>query len=344
MIEKMWEILTTLTEESQQAALSKCAELGLDTNRGVVPLDESFLNLNAVRITLIDAIEKKKLIQLPVTVQKILIANLEAISKQQTGLIAGTDEVVNLANSIEQLHAAIWQYGLNNLSDEMLGYQTKLNQLKNMELEAKDLKRTLDAGVKLKVALEKLLEDITVQGEEAKKVASAAASAASSADEELVHISDAGQKAAALLAVIQQNETSTTQQLAAANSSVAQIAVHEAKITEFFGRINEYRAVINTVEEDAIKAVKKNKDDTGVLVSKLVTLEDQIKEQLQKATGVSLFHSFGTRQGALSNSKKLWLWIIAFLVLASIALPMYVLKTSTDMNMEFFLEGVRNFV
>lgn len=338
MIEKMWEILTTLTEESQQAALSKCAELGLDTNRGVVPLDESFLNLNAVRITLIDAIEKKKLIQLPVTVQKILIANLEAISKQQTGLIAGTDEVVNLANSIEQLHAAIWQYGLNNLSDEMLGYQTKLNQLKNMELEAKDLKRTLDAGVKLKVALEKLLEDITVQGEEAKKVASAAASAASSADEELVHISDAGQKAAALLAVIQQNETSTTQQLAAANSSVAQIAVHEAKITEFFGRINEYRAVINTVEEDAIKAVKKNKDDTGVLVSKLVTLEDQIKEQLQKATGVSLFHSFGTRQGALSNSKKLWLWIIAFLVLASIALPMYVLKTSTDMNMEFFLK------
>lgn len=338
MIKKMWEILTTLTEESQQAALLKCVELGLDPNRGVVSLDESFINLNAVRISLIDAIEKKKLIQLPVTVQKILIENLEAISKQQVGLIAGIDEVVNLANSIEQLNAAIWQYGLHNLSDEVLGYQTKLNQLKSLELEAKELKQTLNAGVKLKTTLEKLLDDITAQGEEAKKVASAAALAANRADDELVRISDAGQKAAALLAVIQQNETSATQQLAAANLSVAEVVAHEAKITEFFGRINEYREAIDTVEDNAIKAVKKNKDDTEVLVTTLEALEDQIKEQLQKATGVSLFHSFGTRQGALSHSKKLWLWIIAGLIFAAIALPVYVLNTTTDMNMEFFLK------
>ena len=338
MIEKMWEILTTLTEESQQAALLKCAELGLDTNRGFVSLDESFINLNEIRTTLIDAIEKKKLIQLPITVQKLLIANLEAISRYQVGLITGTDEVVNLANSIEQLNTAIWQYGLHNLSDEVLGYQTKLNQLKNLELEAKDLKRTLDAGIKSKVALEALLGDITVQGEEAKKVAIAATTASNSANDELGKILDAGQKAAALLTVIQQNEISATQQLAIANASVAGIAAHEQKITEFFGRINEYRTAIDTVEDEAKKSVKTNKEETNTLVSKLVALEGQIKEQLQKATGVSLFHSFGTRQEALSKSKKMWLWIIAGLVVASIVLTIYVLKTTTDMNIEFFLK------
>ena len=106
----MWEILTTLTEESQQAALSKCKELGLDPNRGVVSLDESFINLNSARSILMDAIEKKKLIQLPITVQKTLISYLEAISKYQAGLTTGTT-VVNLVNAIEQLNAAIWQYG-----------------------------------------------------------------------------------------------------------------------------------------------------------------------------------------------------------------------------------------
>ena len=73
MIEKMWEILTTLTEESQQAALSKCTELNLDTNGGVVSLDESFVNLSAVRIILMDAIEKKKLIQLLSQSRKYLL-------------------------------------------------------------------------------------------------------------------------------------------------------------------------------------------------------------------------------------------------------------------------------
>ena len=35
-----------------------------DTNRGIISLDESFINLSAARIILADAIEKQKLIQL----------------------------------------------------------------------------------------------------------------------------------------------------------------------------------------------------------------------------------------------------------------------------------------
>lgn len=46
MIDRMWEILTTLTEESKKAALAKCVELSLDTNRGEVSLDESYINLH----------------------------------------------------------------------------------------------------------------------------------------------------------------------------------------------------------------------------------------------------------------------------------------------------------
>ena len=74
MIDRLWEILTTLTEESKRAALAKCVELGLDTNRGEVPLDESYINLNSAVIILKDAIEQRKLIQLPITIQTVLVA------------------------------------------------------------------------------------------------------------------------------------------------------------------------------------------------------------------------------------------------------------------------------
>ena len=103
MIEKIWEILTRLTDEAHIAAVSKCKELGFDPNRGLVSLEESFSNLNAARSILTDAIEKSKLIQLPITIQKVLLGQLETISTSLTALNSGTDEVVNLVDRIEQL-------------------------------------------------------------------------------------------------------------------------------------------------------------------------------------------------------------------------------------------------
>lgn len=338
MIQRMWEILTTLTEESQQAALSKCAELGLDPNRGVVSLDESFINLNLSRSSLMDAIEKKKLIQLPITVQKTLTSHLEAISKYQAGLIAGTDEVVNLVNAIEQLNTAIWQFGLHNLSDEVLGYQSKLNQLKNLEVEAKRLKRELDAGVKLKESLERLSGDATKQNESLQRLVTGAGESANKANEELVRISDSSQKASALLITIQQNETTSTQQLAATKASNAEIAALEKRIKEFYALVDEYRTKISTTSDDARNAIQENKGETDKLISTLRDLEDQIKTQIQKATGFSLFHSFQTRQEVLSKSKRYWVWALAGLVVASIGLSIYVIYTTTDINAAFFLK------
>ena len=108
MIERISEILTTLTDESQKAALDQCAEKGFDTKRGIVSLDESFINLNSAKYILSDAIENERLVQLPITVQKALLSHLESVSRSLTSLVNGTDEVANLANYIEQLNAAIW--------------------------------------------------------------------------------------------------------------------------------------------------------------------------------------------------------------------------------------------
>lgn len=338
MIERMWEILTTITEESQQAALTKCKELGLDPNRGIVSLDESFINLNSAVFILKDAIEKKKLIQLPLTIQKSITSHLEAISKHQTGLISGIDEVVNLANAIEQLNAAIWQYGLHNLSDEVLGYQSKLNQLKALEVEAKRLKRELDAGVRAKENLNQLLNDAGKQSESLQKLVTSAGEAATKASEELARATDSSQKSAALLVTIQQNEATSKQQLATTTTSNAEVSALEKKIKEFYAKVDEYRTKITSTSDDARSAVQENKTETDKLVSTLKVLEDQIKAQIQKATGYSLFHSFQTRQEALRKSKRYWVGALAGLVVASIGLSLYVIHTTNNIDAAFFLK------
>src|SRR5260370_6216580 len=124
---RIWSICTTLTDEAMAVASVKAKELGFDPNRGLVPLPESFINLSSARSILEDAIEKQKLVHLPITVQKELLANLETISKSLQGLTGGVDEVANLTAAIEALNTSIWKYGLHNLSDQVLCYQKKLN-------------------------------------------------------------------------------------------------------------------------------------------------------------------------------------------------------------------------
>lgn len=334
----MWELLTTLTEESQSAVLAKCKELSFDPNRGVVPLDESFINLNTARQILMDAIEKRKLIQLPITVQTTLYGYLEDIYRFQTGLVSGADEVVNLANAIEQFNTSIWQYGLNNLSEEVLGYQTKLNQLKNQELELKRLKSELENGLTLRNELARLLDEMKHATETLQSTLATAEDSARKIAESLSRTTEADQRAAVILAAVQQNESHAIQLLSNTKTSNAEVTSLEGKIKEFYGLVDQYRSKIITSTENAEKAIEVNKAETETLISNLKKLEDQIKVQIQKATGFSLFHSFQTRQEALATSKRLWVIALVVLVLASIGLTMFVIRTTTDINVAFYLK------
>ena len=134
-------IATTLTDDAQNAALRKCKELNFDTNKGMISLEETLINLSAARDILLDAAEKGKLIQLPLRLQYSLYDQTQRIAQQLTSLVNGTDEVVNLVNSVEDITASIWQYNLHNLSSEVLGLHNKMNQLKSQETRIRRVSR-----------------------------------------------------------------------------------------------------------------------------------------------------------------------------------------------------------
>lgn len=246
MINKMWGLLETFTDESQRAALFKCDELGFDKNSGEVSLDVSYINLRLARDILKDAIKEKKLIQLPITIQKIIFASLEKIAACEAKLIEGSDEVGNLSEAIEGLYTEIWQYGLHNLSDEIIGYQTKMNQLKNMELATEEAKKKLEEGILVKENLEQIL-------------------------------GEAGNHSELLQAHVTNAKTSATE----ANNAFAQTLETNQKTLESFKTVLQCEKTSNDliktskINDDEILSMKKKSD---ALILELTSLKDELEE------------------------------------------------------------------
>jgi chromosome segregation ATPase len=257
MTESIWEKLNTVTADAQNAAVAKAKDSKFDLNKGQITMDESFINLNDDIATLRDAIQKKKLQQLPISLQRSLHDDIEKISKCLTSLAAGTDEVINLTDAIEVLHTDIWKLGLQLLSDEYLGYQTKLNQIKNLEIELGKLKASLEHGITTKSELESILAsakktdlDLTSQLDtlklSVKKV---------SEDSEKIQTSE--QAAAASLKIVQTNQETIAGQLSSTTASSGEISALETRIKDFYKNIDEYRASIDTTTTTATSTVKK---------------------------------------------------------------------------------------
>ncbi len=272
MIDQIFEKINSLSEEAQNAAIQKATELKFDLNKGGVPLIESFSNLNLVRATLKDAIEKQKLVQLPITLQKELSEQFNNVARFLTGLAAGTDEVVNLTNAIEKLNTIVWQWGLHNLSDEFLGYQTKLNQVKQLEVELQNLRVELLKGLALKENLNIAVTQAEGSNNSLKETLAAAETSKKSAEENAKKVTEAQEKASASLTDINQKQVTSTTQSAKATESASAITAIEEKIKEFFKEIEAYKKTIGDTSTEAKTTVQTNNDDAKKLTVKLTEL------------------------------------------------------------------------
>jgi chromosome segregation ATPase len=433
-LSQIWSISTTLTEEAVAAALKKCKDAGFDQNRGLVPLQESFINLLSARGILEDAIEKQKLVQLPITVQKELLSNLQTISRSLQGLSDGTDEVVNLANSIELLNTSIWKFGLHNLSDEVLGHQKKLNQIKSQEVQLSkaiaELATAQQAAAKAVSAASEVEQKKTEALAALEQVKQSNASSAALAEQ----IKETGGKISAVYSTIQQQEKQSGELASSIKTANNELTAIDASIRKFYGEVEEHRRKISQTGEDAASlirtseaAVKKlvdgatdnigaaveslhetersvtdkltneinskaletkealaklssetqaanvnfqaevgtkltakleqvgaassklhtdaqskleeletklnqrssetigtNQKKTDVLIDELAKLKDQIREQIQQATGFQLFGAFQSRQNEIAKSKNRWVWAIAALVVISAGVTIWI--------------------
>jgi hypothetical protein len=268
-LSRVWSICTTLTDEAMGVASARAKELGFDPNRGLVPLPESFINLSSAGSIIEDAIEKQKLVQLPITVQRELLANLETISKSLQGLASGVDEVVNLTTAIEALNTAIWKYGLHNLSDQVLGYQKKLNQLKNQELQISKVVTLLEGASGAIEKANAAAAETEQQKNSALALLEQVKQSAVASTSLLEQVKDVSTKAGAFFATIQQNEKQSGELTAAIKTANNELFALDGSVRKFYGEVDEYRRKITKTSDDASKlitasesAVKKLTEDT----------------------------------------------------------------------------------
>lgn len=434
LLSQIWSISTTLTDEAMNAAQKKCVEMGFDPNRGVVSLQETFINLSSGRAILEDAIEKNKLSQLPITVQRETLSNLSAISKSIQGLTAGVDEVVNLVNSVEALNTSIWKYGLHNLSDQVLGYQKKLNQLKNLDVQLNKGISDLDAAQKAAEKAAVAANEIDQKRTEALAALDQIRQAGTTSEALVGQIKEAGTQSAALHSTIQQQEKLSGELTSNIKTASNELVSLDASIKKFYGEVEDYRTKINKTTEDAAELVRSSRADfekltidvnarvddaltsfhkdgtsitkeltnkvdthssdtnqklanlievaktdlaglrqdsesrlqaaiaedtkataklitdtqtkidglekqlsqrssetieandqkTGALTEELAKLEERIREQIQQATGFTLFGAFQARQNQIATSKKLWAIAILALVIISAGVTVWI--------------------
>lgn len=250
-IAEMWKLSTTLSDEAVNAAEAKAKANNFNVDRGEITFSELSINLRAAREVLRDAIEKQKLIQLPITVQKDILSNLQSINRALQGIMSNSDEIVNLGDGVEALNASIWKYGLHNLSEQVLGHQTKLNQLKRQEVEAKKLFDVLEQG-RLKAAeLVAIVENATASREQIEKALQSAQTEASSISATQQQTQGDLTKIQQHAQVAQQAETQLVQLAATAKASITEITPLEASIKAFFSEVDAYRQRIASSTDEA---------------------------------------------------------------------------------------------
>jgi chromosome segregation ATPase len=288
-------VATTLTDDAQNAALRRCKELSFDTNKGLISLEETLINLSSARDILLDAVEKGKLIQLPLRLQYSLYEQIQRIAQQLTSLVNGTDEIVNLVNSVEDITASIWQYNLHNLSGEVLGLHNKMNQLKSQETRIRQVSREAEEFSALEESAKRSLGQISEIASVATALGGSLQNTADEIRNTLSKVSEQGQKVAGVAAQVDQHETTAMQQLAGAKQAAADTEVIAKKSKEMRSEIDTSREalqdlmtraqeLLSSTQTAASEQLSESKTQSDELVSTTTASVSTLTKQLQQAT------------------------------------------------------------
>lgn len=277
-------VLNTLTADAQNTAIKKFGESGLDPNKGKIPLEETLINLSQTRDILLDAIETGKFIQLPLKIQYTLFDQVQAISRELTDLAAGTDAVLNIETAVEDLTASAWQFQLHNLTGEVLGFQTKMNQLKNQETRIREVSKKVEDFTALH---EKAINLSTEMTEQLHAMASEHASATKVMEQLqtlLKESTDLNQKVSALAVQVEQYEKTAGQQLATANQSVADTEAIAKKSKEMREEIETARNSLQDLMTKTQQLLTQTETTASNQLSNFAATYEMLRQNTEAAT------------------------------------------------------------
>lgn len=338
-------LFNTISVESLQAVRNKCVEVGFNPDRGKIPLEESFNNLEMDRDQILSLIANGHITQFPISVQSNIVSFLTHIQRSITAITSGTDEIPNLVDNVENLHYYLWTINLHGISDQRLAFETKLNELKKVETETKRIEQVL------RDALEKDAQVVALikEANDAKALVVESAAASKTGMEAITlllsNATDKEKETEKTLSSTMESAKKEENAIKILHGSIAEvgdkITASKESIDKYLAAIPGFQAQVDevitkanttiTANEAKSKAIiDKNADEVSALITDLDKLKKTIDDLLQKAAAGTLFHTFRDRGIEVEKGKILWLWVsVVFAVLMAVANALLLILTTT---------------
>lgn len=297
-LSQAWEVLSRLSDEVINAARTKADQSGFNKGRGIVGLDESLINLVSSRDLLKDGIEKNKLQQLPLSLQKKLFSDLEQILDSVTLMTKqGTDEIEVLTERIEALNSDIWRFGLHNLSTQVLGFQTKLNQLKHQETEIIRLQDQIREALTLRDQAQGAWDEISTLQGRLKDLDISITAAANGARDNASEIKQLSERASADTTNIQTFSESAARLLADVTGAHGTVNSLTEVVRQASQEVENRKTEIETLLSESGSKFSKNQADYEELHAQI----NEDAEALNKEVTASLGGLVDTTKGTLKS-------------------------------------------
>jgi chromosome segregation ATPase len=281
---ELWAVVTTLSDDAENAALRKCQELGFDTNKGMISLEETLINLSAARDILLDAVDKGKLTQLPLRLQYSLLSQSRKVAEFLTALVNGTDAVINLVESVEDITASIWQSNLRNLSGEVLGLNNKMNQLKVQETRIRQVSREAEELTSLHETAKQMVGQISNISTAAGVQKAALQASTEEANAILMKVTEQGQKVSTVATQVEQHGTTVTQLLANSKQASADTEAIANKSKELQSEIDATRSALQALTSKAQDLLTSTQAASTTQLLEFKTKYEELSSNTQSAT------------------------------------------------------------
>lgn len=350
-IDKLWEALESITEEKLLQAQTNLLAFSV-SNELPVPIRETFANLRIIVELLRSLIRENKFQLLPLTLQEELSSNFRTIVHQLTSALEEIDVSEATSQHVEEFMVKLWTYNLISVPSEFFDYARMLDHLKRVKEEIAastiELREAVNEGNKI--------FDISNQVVADSEGIATSKSESTTLTQGITQLRDDSTKikleTESFLESIKKTDSDVKNFYESASTTAAKANAVQAEIQKFFEEITKYRTDITSTTGKAEKSItdqktevekflKKSKDEfetastsfdektleekkrrdeiLDVIEGRMNEMEVTMKDQLTKATGYSLFHSFDTRKDELRRTKWTWVKIVFGIVLVGAA-------------------------
>lgn len=237
------------------------------------------------------------------------------------------NQAQDLETRVDQLHAFLWQNNLIDRPKELSGYERKYNRLESLKRKSRRIIKELQQGLENREHIEALREE----AEHLKKQASDVAQKIQETLDELAEKEGEAQEKLQQIRTSSEEVSRVEQQaektLSRAKNSADEVGTKEKEITTFFEEIQDARTELDQIKEDTRALVERNED-----------LEQQVEDQLQRATGAALFQEFDKRRTVLGTAKWIWAGFSVLSLVGTVVWSVFLANSAADPDAVFYVK------